>query len=158
VLYEMLTGQRAFEGKSQASLIGAILKDEPKPLSTLLPMTRPALDRLVRRCLAKGPDERWQSAADVVAELNWIAEAGSQAGVSAPAMAGLGRKMRLAWGVAAVLAVLAAGLGLLLRSRPPAESVRTALKASLLPPPGFLRGDRMLMATPFDARTGRLEP
>jgi hypothetical protein len=144
LLYEILTGKRAFEGKSQASLIGAILKDEPKPISTLLPMTPPALDRLVRRCLAKDPDERWQSAADVVAELNWIAEGGSQAGVSAPAMAGLGRKMRLAWGLVAVLAVLAAGLGLMLRSRPPAEPTRTALRASLLPPPGTTYGGSLI--------------
>jgi serine/threonine protein kinase len=65
LLHEMVTGQRAFEGKSQASLIGAILKDDPKPLSTPLPMTPPPLDRLMRRCLAKDPDERWQSAGDL---------------------------------------------------------------------------------------------
>ncbi|OLE66805.1 MAG: hypothetical protein AUG09_05665 [Acidobacteria bacterium 13_1_20CM_2_68_7] len=62
VLYEMATGQRAFKGKSQASLIAAILTSEPPPISSLQPMTPPALDRLVKTCLAKDPDERWQSA------------------------------------------------------------------------------------------------
>ncbi len=61
VLYEALTGQRAFHGKSQASLIGAILKDEPPPVSTVQTMTPPALDHVIRRCLAKEPDDRWQA-------------------------------------------------------------------------------------------------
>ncbi len=77
VLYEMLTGKRAFEGKSQASLIAAILEKEPEPIATLQPLTPPALERLVRRCLAKDPDGRWQAAADVAAELKWIADGGS---------------------------------------------------------------------------------
>ena len=61
VLYEMLTGRRAFEGRSQASLIGAILKDGPPPVAKAQPMTPPALDRLVRRCLAKDRNERRRS-------------------------------------------------------------------------------------------------
>ena len=72
VLYEALTGQRAFHGKSQASLIGAILKDEPPPVSTVQTMTPPALDHVIRRCLAKEPDDRWQAASDVMQELKWI--------------------------------------------------------------------------------------
>src|SRR5712672_3077257 len=78
VVYEMATGKRAFEGKSQASVIGAILKDDPPPMSSLQPMTPPALDRVVKRCLAKETDERWQSADDLTNELKWIAEGGSQ--------------------------------------------------------------------------------
>ena len=62
VVYEMATGKKAFEGKSQASLIAAILEREPQPMSTLQPMTPPTLDRVVKRCLAKEPDERWQTA------------------------------------------------------------------------------------------------
>src|ERR1700726_3652758 len=62
VVYEMATGKKAFEGKSQASLIAAILEHEPTPMSSLQPMTPPALDRVVKKCLAKDPDERWQSA------------------------------------------------------------------------------------------------
>ncbi len=87
VLYEMLTGRRAFEGKSRASLIGAILKDEPPAISTYQPLTPPAMDRVVRMCLEKDPDERWQSAHDLHKELKWIAEGGSEAGVSEPVVA-----------------------------------------------------------------------
>src|SRR5215510_799917 len=65
VLYEMLTGRKAFDGRSQASLIGAILKDEPVPLRMSQPLASPFLDRVVRKCLAKDPNERWQSAGDL---------------------------------------------------------------------------------------------
>src|ERR1700680_4271998 len=83
VLYEMLTGKRAFEGKSQLGVASAILEKEPPPLSSVMPMTPPALDRVVRTCLAKNPDERFQSAHDLKLQLEWIREAGSQAGVPA---------------------------------------------------------------------------
>src|SRR6478735_3746294 len=86
VVYEMLTGKRAFSGKTQASVIAAVLASEPPPLSTVQPMTPPALDRVVRTCLAKDPDERFQSAHDLKSELTWIAQAGSQAGVAAPVL------------------------------------------------------------------------
>src|SRR3990172_1306452 len=76
VVYEMLTGKRAFEGKSQASLIGAILKDDPQPMSELQSMSPPALDRVVKKCLAKDPEDRWQGAHDLMDELEWIAEGG----------------------------------------------------------------------------------
>ena len=75
VLYEMVTGRKAFEGKSQASLIGAILKDTPAPMSTLRPLAPPLLDHIVQRCLAKDPDERWQTAADLKVELQWVTQA-----------------------------------------------------------------------------------
>jgi Tol biopolymer transport system component len=78
VVYEMATGKKAFEGKSQASLIAKILETDPPPISSLQPMTPPALDRVVKRCLAKEPDERWQSASDLTHELKWIAESGAQ--------------------------------------------------------------------------------
>src|ERR1700682_4865969 len=78
VVYEMATGKKAFEGKSQASLIAKILETDPPPISSLQPMTPPALDRVVKRCLAKEPDERWQSASDLTHELKWVAESGSQ--------------------------------------------------------------------------------
>src|SRR5712664_3882362 len=74
VLYEMLTGQRAFEGKSQLSVASAILEKEPVPISSVKPMTPPALDHAIRRSLAKEVDKRWQSAADLAGELQWIAE------------------------------------------------------------------------------------
>jgi eukaryotic-like serine/threonine-protein kinase len=83
VVYEMATGKKCFEGKSQASLIAKILEVDPPPISTLQPMTPPALDRVVKKCIAKEPERRWQAASDLCDELKWIAEGGSQA-VSAP--------------------------------------------------------------------------
>ena len=75
VLYEMLTGSRAFSGESDASVISAIMTSDPPPVSAVLSVAPPALDRLVHRCLAKLPDERWQDAADLAHELRWLAEA-----------------------------------------------------------------------------------
>jgi Tol biopolymer transport system component len=72
VLYEMATGKPAFTGKTKASLIAAILSAEPQPLGEVQPMTPPGLDRVVRTCLAKDPEERWQSAQDVKLQLEWI--------------------------------------------------------------------------------------
>jgi Tol biopolymer transport system component len=83
VVYEMATGKRAFEGKSQASLIVAILEREPPAMSSLQPMTPPALNRVVKKCLAKEPENRWQTPKDLCDELKWIAEGGSQV-ASAP--------------------------------------------------------------------------
>src|SRR6267378_3743405 len=82
VAYEMATGKRAFEGKTQASLIAAILEREPPAMSSLQPMTPPALDRVAKKCLAKEPEKRWQAASDVCDELKWIAEGGSQVGLT----------------------------------------------------------------------------
>jgi Tol biopolymer transport system component/predicted Ser/Thr protein kinase len=78
VVYEMATGKKAFEGKSQASLIAKILASDPPPISSLQPMTPPALDRVVKRCLAKDRDDRWQSANDLTQVLKLIVEGGSQ--------------------------------------------------------------------------------
>ncbi len=121
VLYEMATGRKAFAGTSQASLISAIMKEEPAPIATLQPMTPPALERVVRTCLAKDPEDRWQSAHDIKSELAWIAQAGSQAGVAAPVVASRRRRDRLAWGVAGAVAgavLAAAGTWVVIRSRP----------------------------------------
>ena len=104
VLYEMVTGKKAFEGKSQASLIGAILKDDPRPISTLQPLAPPLLERIVAKSLAKEPDARWQSAADLRDELQWVVRAPSLS--TAPHVAGGGN--RIAWTVAGVALVIAA--------------------------------------------------
>jgi len=74
ILYEMVTGRRAFEGASQVSLIGHIMNTEPASLASVQPLTPPALDRVVRKCLAKHPDDRWDGAHDVADELRWIAQ------------------------------------------------------------------------------------
>ena len=84
VLYEMATGKPAFSGKSRASLIASILTTDPPPMAQLQPLTPPALERVVKKCLGKDPEERWQSASDLTSELNWILEGGSQAGMTAP--------------------------------------------------------------------------
>jgi serine/threonine protein kinase len=77
VVYEMVTGQKAFEGESKASLAAAILTSEPPRMTTVQPLTSPTLERVVRICLAKDPEERWQSARDLARELKWTAESGS---------------------------------------------------------------------------------
>jgi serine/threonine-protein kinase len=84
ILYEMVTGHRAFEAASPVSLIGAILEREPAPLRERQPLTPPSLERLVRRCLAKDPEERWDTAHDVADELRWVAEAAAAARTEAP--------------------------------------------------------------------------
>jgi serine/threonine protein kinase/Tol biopolymer transport system component len=78
VMYEMATGKPVFSGKSRASLIAAILTTEPPSIRQSQPLTPPAVERVVKKCLAKDPDERWQSASDLASELKWIAESGSQ--------------------------------------------------------------------------------
>jgi hypothetical protein len=100
VLYEMATGRKAFEGSSQASLFSAILRDEPRSISQAAPMTPSELDRVVKTCLAKNPDDRWQSAHDVATELKWIAKGGSQTGMPVAARPAL--RARSAWMLAAV--------------------------------------------------------
>jgi Tol biopolymer transport system component len=106
VLYEMVTGKRAFEGKSQLSVASAILEKEPEPISAAKPMTPPALDRCIRRCLAKEPERRWQNAGDLASELQWIAETGSQAGEAGRVPAGRRRWERAGWLLAATFFLL----------------------------------------------------
>jgi len=84
VLYEMVTGKKAFEGKNQYSVASAILEKQPESIATIKPLTPPGLDHAMQRCLAKDPDERWQMARDLALELQWIAGRGSQAGLAAP--------------------------------------------------------------------------
>ena len=74
LVHEMFTGRKAFEGKSSAGLIAAILEHDPASVSSIQRLASPALDRLVRTCLDKNPDNRWQSAGDLLRELKWIAE------------------------------------------------------------------------------------
>ncbi len=110
VLYEMATGRRAFEGKSQASLITAIMGSEPAPISQVSPLAPQALESLVGACLAKDPADRIQSAHDVKLQLSWLAAGGSQAGARAIVGARPRIRGRLAWvGVAAVIAALLLG-------------------------------------------------
>ena len=109
VVYEMATGKKAFEGKSQASLIGAIMEKDPPPMSELQSMTPPVLDWVVKRCLAKEPDERVQSAGDLMAELKWSTEEGAQAGTISAVTAPAAWKRAIPWSITG-LALLMAGV------------------------------------------------
>jgi serine/threonine-protein kinase len=102
ILFEMATGRRAFSADSQAGLIASLLDYDPPPISSLTPMAPAALERLVQRCLAKNPEERWQSAHDLATELRWMEE--SDAGVGARSAL---RTTRARW----TRLVAAAGLG-----------------------------------------------
>jgi Serine/threonine protein kinase len=132
VLYEMTTGKKAFSGATQASLISTILRDDPQPLSQVQPMSPPALDRVVKTCLAKDPEERWQSAGDVAKELKWISE--GSAGAILPIVASRGkRREMLAWAITALVAVLGA-VAVLLSRRPQAPEELT--RFTIMPPSG----------------------
>jgi len=108
VLYEMLTGSQAFTGKSRASVIAAILSSEPPPISQLQPLCPAILDHLIKRALAKGPDERWQTAHDLASELRWIADSGSGARVAAPVTAKRKFREPIAWSLVLVFGLATA--------------------------------------------------
>ncbi len=135
VLYEMATAKRAFEGKTAASAMAAVLEREPAPISSVQPMSPTALDHVVQGCLAKDPEARWQSAADIARELRWIASGGSGAGVAPPIPARSRWREHVVW--AAVAAVLLAALAWsMLRGHEPERTVR-----SFLPPPAQMSFD-----------------
>jgi Tol biopolymer transport system component len=159
VLYEMATGKKAFSGTSQASLIAAILEHQPPAISIVQPMAPPALDRVVRKCLAKDPEERWQNAADLGSELKWIAEAGSQAGTPAPIAARRRGRERLAWVGFGLAAVAAAVLGYGYVRRAPGRAI--PVRSAILIPPKIELGmmalspdGRLLVFSAYD-REGR---
>jgi len=135
VLYEMATGRRAFQGSSKTSLIAAIVSSQPEPVSSVVSMAPPALDHVIRRCLAKDPDERWQSAHDVATELQWIGEAGSSAGVAAPTLIRRKSRERIAWALAAMLGVVAGALAWSAWTTR-AASVPRVVRFSILSEPG----------------------
>jgi eukaryotic-like serine/threonine-protein kinase len=110
VLYEMLTGKRAFEGKSQLSVATAILDKEPTPISSVKPLTPANLDHAIRRCLAKDLEDRWQTARDLAVELKWIGDSGSQVAIQAIRPEAQKPPGWLPWALCGVLAAgLAAG-------------------------------------------------
>jgi serine/threonine protein kinase len=99
VLYEMVTGQRAFQGKSQLSVASAILEKDPTPISTVKPLTPLSLDHAIRRCFAKDPEERWQTARDLALEIKWLAESSSHLSLPSTAPTHI---LRTRWGGAVV--------------------------------------------------------
>jgi Tol biopolymer transport system component len=132
VVYEMVTGRKAFAGKTSASLIGAILKDQPPPLSTVQPVTPAALDRTVRQCLAKEPDARWQSARDLLEELKWITAEGGRVG---PATTRVHRRARVAGLVVAACLVVAIPTIVAMRYHRPATPPAVVTHLDLVTPP-----------------------
>jgi len=144
VLYELLTGVKAFQGKTQASLIGAILKDQPPPITTLQPIAPAALDHVVQTCLAKHPDERWQSASDLLRELKWIA---ANPSTSAPVVGvrGAGRRERLLAFVAAISLVVSGAMAW------------TAWRALQRPDQSAARPMRFTIALPPDQPLSQLD-
>jgi Tol biopolymer transport system component len=132
LLYEMATGQRAFQGKTRTSLIAAIVSGNPQPVSQLAPLTPPALDHLIKKCLEKDPDDRWQSARDLADQMRWIVDAGSRAGEAAPVHAKRKARTRFAWALNAATAAVAvlATFGAVKWTTAPPRVVRS----SLLPP------------------------
>ncbi|HTW30938.1 MAG TPA: protein kinase [Candidatus Sulfotelmatobacter sp.] len=136
VLYEMFTGRRAFEAKSQLGVMTSILEKDPEPVSRIVPALPAALDHVVKSCLEKNPDERFQTAQDVRLQLKWIADGGAEAAsvAGAHAVAVAKKRSPLAWIVASVALLAAIGLGAAYVKV--ANSPKTVLRASILPPAG----------------------
>ena len=132
VLYEMLTGKRAFAGDSQASLIASILKEDPNPVSVSMPRVPSSLDRVVSRCTAKNPDDRWQTTRDLAVELRWIRQAGDEPSPAETAKAG--GTSWLPWAVA-VLALLLAGF-LALQGTSTSVNTTAPARRLMIPVPG----------------------
>jgi eukaryotic-like serine/threonine-protein kinase len=126
VLYEMSTGKRAFDGNSTASVVAAIMGTEPAPLSIIAPLTPPALEWAIRKCLNKDPEERWQSAGDLAGELRWISEGGSRAGVAMPAAVRTRRGL-LRWAALALALAVGPALGFFLKRAPSQPLIRAAV-------------------------------
>jgi len=133
LLYEVVTGRRAFGGESHAAVVAAIMRSHPPPIAASRPSTPAALERVVATCLAKDPDDRWQSAADLARELRWIAEGDSQVSERQAATPRVGR----VWIVAAVLLALStvALVGVVVFRPAPASPV---YRTSLILPEGLL--------------------
>jgi eukaryotic-like serine/threonine-protein kinase len=128
----MATGQKAFAGNSQASLIAAILEHEPPPISGLQPLSPPALDRVIRKCLAKDADQRWQTAHDLTDELKWMAKTGSQTAAAVPTPTRPKGRERLAWTLLTLTALAALVLAVFhFREAPP---VARPIRFSVSPP------------------------
>jgi Tol biopolymer transport system component len=135
VLHEMLTGKRAFDGKSQASVIAAILSTDPPPVSSVQPVTPPVLDHLIGRALAKDPADRWSSMHDILLQLGWIARAAPVSPSNAAAATVGGRDWRWWLAGAAALLLALAGAGSMLLRRGGAEAP-AALHFEIPPPRG----------------------
>ena len=140
ILHEMATGRRAFEATTQASLIAKILETEPPVVSSLAPLSPPALDHVVQGCLAKAPADRWQTAHDVKMQLQWIQAQGSQAAPAPSATVPPRRAGWVPWIVAtAGVSTALVATALLLSSRP--ATTQTPVRFDLILPSEMRQGD-----------------
>ena len=133
ILYEMVTGQRAFTGETPISVISAILERSPTPIRSLKPSVPPALDHVITSCLAKDRAKRWQTAHDVGLELRWIDQAEPGEGPSVPQTRSRKRE-QLVWALAAIMSLLCVALGIALLGHSPRPV--PLVRSSLLPPAG----------------------
>ena len=172
VLYEMVTGRRAFEGKSQLSVLTAILEKEPEPVSKAKPGTPYALEHVIENCLRKEPDLRWHTAHDIGLQLRWLAQSGTRGAGTSKERVVPGRWV---WAVAAAIALVALGAGYRLRPEKPAPLLRSNINlpegvhldiqnASLALSPDGRRlaftavendGKRQLWLRPLDSQTAQ---
>ena len=158
MLYEMLTGRRPFEGKSQASLIGAILDHEPPPVTSLQPLTPAILDDIVARCLEKNADDRWQSARDLRRQLEWVAGHSTPSPLTAPVEAPRrastgGRVKSVGAAVFATAAVVGGAVAWALWPQPATPKILTRFAVILPEGQQFTRAGRHIMAlSPDGAR------
>jgi serine/threonine protein kinase len=132
VVYEMATGKKAFEGKSQASLMAKILETDPPPISSLQPMTPPTLNRVVKKCLAKEREDRWQSSGDICEQLRWISDSSTQLGVSLPAAAQRSKQIP-AWAWATFFVLVAALVSIVFYLRTSPAEVKV-VRFTVVPP------------------------
>jgi Tol biopolymer transport system component len=163
VLYEMATGRRAFEGKSQVTVASAILEKDPEPVSVHQPLAPPSLQHVIQGALMKDPDSRWQSAADVARQLRWISSVDSTSGAQQRIALPHPKWRERAWWSTG-LAVL---LGLVLWFTFSSRAHSPVIRASIMPPPdagfdfmGDFSGPPVLSPDgtriAFAARTGKL--
>ena len=134
IVYEMATGRRAFSGESAASLFAAILEHEPASLCSIQRAAPPLLEHVVKRCLAKDPDERWQTAADLARELKWVAESrdkGQPSLAPKPGAAGALAGLRSPILAAGLVGVLIGAVAILIAVKSPARKLRSVTRFSI---------------------------
>jgi eukaryotic-like serine/threonine-protein kinase len=133
IMYEMASGRKAFQGSSPASVMAAILDRQPPPLSTLQPLASPVFDHVVARCLAKNPDDRWQSAGDVMRELEWIAQSPNEVSAVGRSTSASGNRR---WLFAAVAwALMATIVATLMAFRPRSSAALAEQRLDVTIPP-----------------------
>ncbi len=159
VVYEMATGRKAFEGKSQASLIAAILNRDPPSLTTLQPLAPVGLDRLVRQCLAKEPERRWHCAHDLATELKWILEGVRVADSNIRSLEAGRKRIMLAAAVALLAGAVLAALAIWPFVGGRAGSSKQVVRATIGLPEGefYYREGNRVMAVAVEGSAGRFK-